>query len=189
MPSRVSTRACVPLYTIVALCNLKSSGIQKRQVLSLDTPQHSKRWLHMLDPVSLLCSMKAHKCKSYITSSPETKPTEHSIDINGLPLVGSQVVSINRLKTNSCNLEAYCFYGTVAPVPSGPQYAKVAVCVHYHCIHSPKEVYSKEYMTLTEFTTRQVKQIPQEFLGQIEKDGVCITSNTVILCDVALQAT
>jgi hypothetical protein len=132
--------------------------------------------------------MKSYKCKPFITASPEIKPIEHTVDINGLPSVGSRVVSINRLKTNIHNLEAYCFYGTVAPVPSGPQYAKVAVCVHYHCIHSPKEVYSKEYMTLTEFTTRQVKHIPQEFLRQIEKDGMCITANTVILCDIILQS-
>ena len=188
MPARVSTRVYVPFYTIVALCNLKSAGIRKRQVLSLDTPQRSKRWLCMLDPVSLLCSMKAHKCEPCITASPETKPTEHSIDNIALPPVGSNVVSINRLKTNSHNPKVCCFYGIVAPVPSGPQYAKVAVCVHYHCTHSPKEVYSKEYMTLAEFTTRQVKHIPQEFIGQIKKDGVCITANTVILCDVALQS-
>jgi hypothetical protein len=142
----------------------------------------------MLDPVSLLCSIKNHKCEPCIIASPETKP-DHSIDNIALPPVGCQVVSINFVKTNARNLEPYCFYGIVAPVPSGPQYAKVSVCVHYHCTHSPKEVYSKEYMTLAEFTTRQVKQIPQKFLGQIEKDGACITANTVILCDVALQAT
>lgn len=192
MPSRVSTRVCVPLRIIIALCNLKrETSIRKRYVLYkplTETPPRAKRRAHVLDPVTLLCSIKSYKYKSYITTSPETEPSELTFDNKTLPPVGSKVVSINRLKTNSRNhLEAHCFYGTVAPVPSGPQYAKVAVCVHYHCTDTT-DVYSVEYMTLTEFTTRRVRQIPQHFIGQIETDGVYISSNTVILCDIALQS-
>jgi hypothetical protein len=114
MPARVSARVCVPLRIIVALCNLKCTGIQKRKVLPLETPQWTKRWLHILDPASLLCSIKAYKYKPRITSNTETEPSELTFNNKTLPPVGSKVVSINRLKTNSRNLKPYCFYGTVA---------------------------------------------------------------------------
>lgn len=168
MPSHMSLRTCVPLQIIIRLCNLKNiSNINKRKISS-----RSKVVNNTLDPVSILCSMKTHKC--------DFCPSYQ------LPSIGCQVISINRLKSSSPGrLNVHCFYGTVVPVPSGSQYAQTVLCIHYHCIGNG-DVYSVEYFTMDEFAARRMEHVPQEYLARIVADGVSITSDTVILCDIML---